>query len=886
MTQTYKVQVSMNQAHIVESGFVWKQGDFGFNIEIEVLDFDTTGATPQIIFRKSTGAVEATQITRDGNKFTYAIRGTELDTPGPCVCDLKLNDSTTKRVSTASFKYFVIPDTMDGLAEQASSYSDTIAQIVDGFEDDVNSNKATIAATTGNSIVEVTGTSAFILLSGSSADINNPVYNASYKYMVAACVPGDQFTVNATGGNSARPWAFIDSLGNILSVASAGTYSNTLLIAPENASYIIINDSSSSLSYYGELLKTDFNTTVSKIESVNDILEEQLFESQEITGFTANKIIIANPSNQYYGTTYSINGWSISPYIDLTGMSRILITIGVSDVYGDSVGLVFYDSNKAPILTANLRPYGTQKNENYILSVPTNAKYVRTSIHSDTTTYGAFVFKYLESENTIRNIVETNTSDIDVVEAEITDIKSVLTETKSAKNKVEMNLSRYWKANDAHETAYSTKYAYSNSIPVSLSYHLEFNSETYKINVIQWTKNNDAYTYVTSSEKVQTLSLDIKAGECDEFAFNFNLVSGDNITSEDVSAALSALTITETVPVKLVKNKDYIVEESLTANTAKTIADLELNNSCYKITNMSLIAVQIDEVISYSSNKTISFILDPGRSINIFAPDKANRVYLNATVSSDANIKIRIKEGQSTQKAGIEFRSHLGYMAIAPKNTMSAFYYSALAGYKSIILSTKKTLDNIWVVCHDDTIDATSDGSGAIASMTYNDLLQYDFGSWYDVAFTGEKIPTVDSVLQLCSKFGIAPIIRFDWSSGFDALYNLIQKYGLIGKAYMHQGSVSKLAGFYSTYGDKIKYSVFLSTAPSDADIAQVAALNAPIIELHNSIATDELISKIYSAGVKCGVWDANNFTAIKTFITKGVSVFNTDNFSLEGCDF
>jgi len=137
MTQTYKVQVSMNQAHIVESGFVWKQGDFGFNIEIEVMDFDTTGATPQIIFRKSTGAVEATQITRAGNKFTYVIRGTELDTPGPCVCDLKLKDSTTKRVSTASFKYFVIPDTMDGLNQQASSYSDTIEQIINGYENDV-----------------------------------------------------------------------------------------------------------------------------------------------------------------------------------------------------------------------------------------------------------------------------------------------------------------------------------------------------------------------------------------------------------------------------------------------------------------------------------------------------------------------------------------------------------------------------------------------------------------------------------------------------------------------------------------------------------------------------------------------------------------------------
>lgn len=158
MTQTYKVQVSMNQAHIVESGFVWKQGDFGFNIEIEVMDFDTTGATPQIIFRKSTGAVEATQISVAGNKFTYAIRGTELDTPGPCVCDLKLKDSTTKRVSTASFKYFVIPDTMDGLEQEASSYSDTIEQIVGGFDGKIQEIKSSINTKDNNDLLHMSRT--------------------------------------------------------------------------------------------------------------------------------------------------------------------------------------------------------------------------------------------------------------------------------------------------------------------------------------------------------------------------------------------------------------------------------------------------------------------------------------------------------------------------------------------------------------------------------------------------------------------------------------------------------------------------------------------------------------------------------------------------------
>lgn len=134
MTQVYKVQVSMNQAHLVDSGFVWKQGDFGFQIEIEVLDFDCTGVTPQIIFRKSAGAVESTTITQSTNKFTYTFAGTELDTPGPGICDLKLKNSTTQRISTASFKFFVLPDTEDGLNEEASSYSDTVGQLVDDLQ--------------------------------------------------------------------------------------------------------------------------------------------------------------------------------------------------------------------------------------------------------------------------------------------------------------------------------------------------------------------------------------------------------------------------------------------------------------------------------------------------------------------------------------------------------------------------------------------------------------------------------------------------------------------------------------------------------------------------------------------------------------------------------
>ncbi len=137
MNQTYHVKLSMNQSVTVLTGIVFKKGDFGFDIAIEIMDFDNTDTTPQIVFRKPSGAVESTDITVVDNIYTYTVKGTELDTPGVGICDIKLKNSTTQRISTASFQYHVIADTLDGLNEQASSYSDTIDQIVDDCKNQI-----------------------------------------------------------------------------------------------------------------------------------------------------------------------------------------------------------------------------------------------------------------------------------------------------------------------------------------------------------------------------------------------------------------------------------------------------------------------------------------------------------------------------------------------------------------------------------------------------------------------------------------------------------------------------------------------------------------------------------------------------------------------------
>ena len=205
MTQKYQVKVSMKQAAIVETGIVLKQGDFGMQIEIEVLDFDATGTTPQIVFRKAMGAVESTTITVSSNKYTYTFKGTELDTPGKVFCDLKLKNSTTQRISTASFMFRVVADTLDGLAEESSSYSDTIAQIVAGFDGDIQEVKDSVSLSREliTAYENKPNGSFDFLFDGVISGSNKWLLSDGIKHTVIPITPGDSIYIKAQDGNPA-----------------------------------------------------------------------------------------------------------------------------------------------------------------------------------------------------------------------------------------------------------------------------------------------------------------------------------------------------------------------------------------------------------------------------------------------------------------------------------------------------------------------------------------------------------------------------------------------------------------------------------------------------------------------------------------------------------
>lgn len=112
--------------------------------------------------------------------------------------------------------------------------------------------------------------------------------------------------------------------------------------------------------------------------------------------------------------------------------------------------------------------------------------------------------------------------------------------------------------------------------------------------------------------------------------------------------------------------------------------------------------------------------------------------------------KLRIMQSLLAQwyKGGTLVFGHRGASAYAPMNTISAFELAAEQGADGIELDVHRSPDGHAVICHDFTVDSTTDGSGPVAGMTLAQLKALDAGSWLGDDFRGVRIPTLDEVFE------------------------------------------------------------------------------------------------------------------------------------------
>ena len=92
--------------------------------------------------------------------------------------------------------------------------------------------------------------------------------------------------------------------------------------------------------------------------------------------------------------------------------------------------------------------------------------------------------------------------------------------------------------------------------------------------------------------------------------------------------------------------------------------------------------------------------------------------------------------------------AHRGDLEVAPENTLAAFEAAAIAGVDYIEIDVQWTSDRALVVIHDDRLDRTTAGQGQVANLPLAAVRELDAGAWFDTAFRGERVPTLDDSLE------------------------------------------------------------------------------------------------------------------------------------------
>jgi glycerophosphoryl diester phosphodiesterase len=97
--------------------------------------------------------------------------------------------------------------------------------------------------------------------------------------------------------------------------------------------------------------------------------------------------------------------------------------------------------------------------------------------------------------------------------------------------------------------------------------------------------------------------------------------------------------------------------------------------------------------------------------------------------------------------------AHRGARAEEPENTLKAVKRAAECGADAVEVDIRFSSDQEPVVIHDETLDRTTNGSGAVSEQTLEQLQALDAGN-------GEQIPTLSEVLSLVKALGRELVIE------------------------------------------------------------------------------------------------------------------------------
>ncbi len=211
--------------------------------------------------------------------------------------------------------------------------------------------------------------------------------------------------------------------------------------------------------------------------------------------------------------------------------------------------------------------------------------------------------------------------------------------------------------------------------------------------------------------------------------------------------------------------------------------------------------------------------------------------------------------------------AHRGASAELPENTLPAFARAIELGAFGIELDVHLTRDGIPVVIHDETVDRTTDGAGALADLDAVDVARLDAGQ-------GAPVPTLDDVLNLVGD-RMHVDIEVKAAAAADAVLLAASRQPALRFAV----SSFDLDVLRHLRRQSLEIELWpLTVGAADDVLDTAAALGAPCIAMHDAFVTREIVDYLRSRGLGAWVWTVNDARRAADLEAMGVVGICTDD--------
>jgi glycerophosphoryl diester phosphodiesterase len=229
--------------------------------------------------------------------------------------------------------------------------------------------------------------------------------------------------------------------------------------------------------------------------------------------------------------------------------------------------------------------------------------------------------------------------------------------------------------------------------------------------------------------------------------------------------------------------------------------------------------------------------------------------------------------------------AHRGANKVAPQNTLPAFQKALDFNADGLETDVHLSLDGHIVICHNYTIDETSNGTGRVDEMTLSQLKSYDFGSYFSDEFKGVTLPTLPELLDLTKSMKLINIEIKPPQKDCDLVKKVVEaihEYGIVENSIVSCFDPECIR-LVKEIDKNVKTGLLYEDDKLGNEIMTFGVakyckqLNADAAHPHRKLITEAEVIDLHNLGIAVNPWTVNKEEEIVRFTQGGCDALISD---------